>query len=131
MPDLLLKMVATYVPETQTKLTEGAYTVAAKGFVAQPAKDHWTLTTGDDVIGRAAAGRFVELAQELRGAVLPIADAECDARRESTRAGKPQETTTVGKLTVASDDDQEKPEARSRGAFREDGHELAHGAFAP
>ena len=248
-PELLLKMVATYVPETQTKLTEGAYTKATKGFVAQSAKDHWTLTAGDDMIGRAAAGRFVELAQELRGAVLPVADAEFsarrpavvwiggervrvtsedqrkdaeriikearsnyaitfdsiasrraarefygvggnvtdaglkatevevweyeelkafeaafkhfalilgDARRKSTRAGKSQETTTVGKLTVASDDDQEKPEARARGEhfdatatsvlYRPDPdlrtsdphyfemhatHELAHGAFAP
>lgn len=248
-PELLLKMVATYVPETQTKLTEGTYTKATKGFVAQAAKDHWTLTAGDDVIGRAAAGRLVELAQELRGAVLPIADAEFsarrpavvwiggervrvtsederkdaeriikearsnyaitfdsiasrraarefygvggnvtdaglkatevevweyeelkafeaafkhfapilgDARRKSTRSGKPQETTTVGKLTVASDDDQEKPEARARGEhfdttgtsvlYRPDPdlrttdphyfemhatHELAHGAFAP
>jgi hypothetical protein len=247
--ELLLKMVATYVPETWTKLTDGAYVAAAKGFALQSAKDHWTLTAGDDVIARAAAGKLGELAQELRGAVLPIADAEFsahrpavvwiggervrvtsqderkdaeriikearskyaitfdsiasrraarefygvggnvtdaglkatdvevwdyeelkafeaafkhfapilgDARRTSTRAKKPQETTTVGKLAIASDDDQEKPEARARGEhfdtastsvlYRPDPdlrksdphyfemhatHELAHGAFAP
>jgi hypothetical protein len=247
--ELLLKMVATYVPETQAKLTDGAYFAKAKGFGLQAGKDHWTLIAGDDVIGRAAAGKLAELAQELRGAVLAIAEVEFsarrpavvwiggervrvtsedqrkdaeriitearskyaitfdsiasrraarefygvggnvtdaglkgtevevwdyeelkafeaafkhfapilgDARRTSTRAKKPQETTTVGKLTVASDDDREKPEARARGEhfdktgtsvlYRPDPelrktdphyfemhatHELAHGAFAP
>jgi hypothetical protein len=247
--ELLVKMVATYVPEAGTKLTDGAYAPTAKGFKLQPGKDHWTLIAGDDVVGRAAAGKLADLAQELRGAVLDIAKVELSAnrpavvwigrervrvtsedqrrdaeriitearakygitfdsiasrraarefygvggnvtdagltateveiwdyeelkafeaafkhfapilggtRRSSARAGKPQETTTVGKLTIASDDDQQKPEARARGEHFDQTstsvlywpdpdlrttdphyfemhatHELAHGAFGP
>jgi hypothetical protein len=78
-----------------------------------------------------------------------------DARRSSTRAKTAQETMTVGKLTMASDDDQTGKEARARGQHFADAktavlyepdadlsvsephyfelhatHELAHGAFA-
>jgi hypothetical protein len=245
---LLLRMIATYVPETQAKLTDAAYAAAAKGFGLQAGKDHWTLIAGDDVIGRAAAGKLDDVAQELRGAVLAIAGVEFsahrpavvwigrervrvtseqerkdaeriitearskysitfdsvasrraarefygvggnvtdaglkatqaevwdyrelkafeaafkhfapilgDARRKSTRARAPQETTTVGKLTGASDDDQTTADSRARGEhfpqsrtsvlYRPDPdlsesdphyfemhatHELAHGAFA-
>ena len=246
---LLLKLIATYVPETQGKLTDGAYAAGAKGFGLQPGKDHWTLIAGDDVIGRAAAGRLGDVAQELRGAVLAIAEVEFsahrpavvwigrervrvgteverkdaeriiaearskyaitfdsiasrraareyygvggnaseaglkateaevwdykelkafeaafkhfapilgDARRSSTRAKTAQETTTVGKLTIASDDVTTSEESRARGEhfeasqtsvlYRPDAdlsvndpnyfemhatHELAHGAFKP
>ena len=225
------------------------YSAGAKGFGLQHGKDHWTLIAGDVVIGRAAAGKLGDIAQELRGAVLAIAEFEFsanhpvvvwigrervrvgteaerkdaeriitearskyaitfdsiasrraareyygvggnaseaglkatqtevwdykelkafeaafkhfapilgDARRSSTRAKTTQETTTVGKLTIASDDDTTSEESRARGEhfeasnttvlYRPDKdlserdpkyfemhatHELAHGAFAP
>ena len=81
MRELLLKMVATYVPETQTKLTDGDVCRVGKGLRAAAGKDHWTLIAGDDVIARAAAGKLAELAQELRGAVLAIAEVGFSARR--------------------------------------------------
>jgi hypothetical protein len=246
---LLLRMIATYVPETQAKLTDAAYAANTKGFGLQAGKDHWTLVAGDDVIARAAAGKLDDVAQELRGAVVAIAEVELsahrpavvwigrervrvnsdgerkdaeriitearskyaitfdsvasrravrehygvgrsvtdegikatqleiwdyqelkafeaafkhfapilgDARRRSARAGTPQETSTVGKLTIASDDTDTSEESRARGEhipesrtsvlYRPDKdlsvtdphyfemhatHELAHGAFAP
>ena len=50
--ELLLRLVATYVPETQAKLTDVEYAATAKGFALAAGKDHWTLIAGDDVIGR-------------------------------------------------------------------------------
>ncbi len=246
---LLQRMIPTYIPETLGKLTDAAYTATAKSFGLLSGKGHWTLVAGDDVISRMAAGKLDEVVQELRGAVLAIADVEFsahrpavvwigrervrvtsqgerkdaeriiteartkyaitfdsiasrraareyygvggnvtdaglkatqieiwdyaelkaleaafkhfapilgDARRSSSLASAAQETTTVGKLTVASDDDQVKPEDRARGEHFSDAktavlyrpdpelsasdphyfemhatHELAHGAFAP
>ena len=79
--ELLLRLVATYVPETQAKLTDVEYAATAKGFALAAGKDHWTLIAGDDVIGRAAAGKVADVGQELRGAVLKIAEVELSARR--------------------------------------------------
>ncbi|MFL5863907.1 MAG: hypothetical protein ACJ780_24555, partial [Solirubrobacteraceae bacterium] len=79
--ELLLRLVATYVPETEAKLTGTQYAAKVKGFDLAAGKDRWTLIAGDDVIGRAAAGKLADVGQELRGAVLAIAEVELSAGR--------------------------------------------------
>jgi hypothetical protein len=79
--ELLLRLVAAYVPEVQAKITGADYVAKARSFALSAGRDNWTVTAGDDVIGRAAAGRVADVGQELRGAVLAIAKVELSAGR--------------------------------------------------
>jgi hypothetical protein len=71
-----------YVPELRPRLAGSRYDAGAKSFgVKVLLNDKWTIMAGDDVIDRAADGKIAELAEELRGAVATIAEAEIDAGR--------------------------------------------------
>jgi hypothetical protein len=79
---LMNAFARTYVPELRARLVGSRYDAGAKSFgVKVRASGKWTILAGDDVIARAAAGKLADLAEELRGAVAAIAEAEIDAGR--------------------------------------------------
>ena len=79
---LMNAFARTYVPELRPRLASSTYAAGAKSFTVKVVGSHkWTITAGDDVIDRAADGKVADLAEELRGAVAAVAEADIDASR--------------------------------------------------
>jgi hypothetical protein len=79
---LMNALARVYIPELRPRLVSSTYAAATKSFTVKVrGTGKWTMTAGDDVINRAADGKLADLAEELRGAVAAIAEADVDATR--------------------------------------------------
>jgi hypothetical protein len=79
---LINAFARTYVPELHPRVARSTYAAGAKSFAVKVLGGHkWTITAGDDVIDRAPDGKVADLAEELRGAVAAVAEADIDASR--------------------------------------------------
>jgi hypothetical protein len=82
------QMLERFVPESLDRLVQWRYVADAKGFELVGARfdkaegvQVGALHVGDDVLKRLAAGKVDEVADDLRGALQQLNDADIDANR--------------------------------------------------